>query len=55
MKSTPNSPGVSILEQLLSNHRKTLNLVRVLEHFKLKIHPRAEASERQLAWIVEQD
>jgi hypothetical protein len=48
-----NRMKTSILEQLLQTSRKAQNLVKVLDHFGLRVHPRAEASERQLAWIVE--
>ena len=44
--------GVSILEDLLSDERKTSKLMDVLKHFEMRIMPSAELRNKTTDWIV---
>ena len=43
---------MSILEHLLSNRRKAVKLIKVLEHFKWRIATSAEIKDKSRPWIV---
>jgi hypothetical protein len=45
-------PGVSIIETLLMDSRKRSQLLKILDHFNLKINTAAELKDKNYPWIL---